>query len=65
MNMQNANFIYVFNRVDMERLLSLGFNLIQSNENLGIYIFDSKCKKDFSFSNINGMNYVLTDTLTF
>ena len=60
--MDKAKFIYVFSVEDKNKLLSLGYSLIKSDENQDIYVFDNS--GEFKFSS-NDMNFVLTDTLTF
>ena len=62
MIMSKTNFIYVFSIEDKNKLLSLGYGLIKSDENQNIYVFDNVGKSKFSS---NDMNFVLTNTLTF
>ena len=60
--MNDTKFIYVFNSSDKNKLLSLGYTLIKSDEKQSIYVFDNLGKVNFSTSD---MDFVLTNTLTF
>lgn len=62
-------FIYVFNNEAKNKLLNLGYNLIKSDDNSHVYIFNSENKsRTFSADIIEGtidVSYILSDSLTF
>ena len=57
-----GKFIYVFNAPDRDRLISLGYKLLKTDErnNIYVFIFDN----DLKFTNID-VSFILSDTLTF
>lgn len=59
-----GNFIYVFKDKERDRLLSLGYKLLQPKENTNVYVFENRDDLDLKFSaqNVEG---VVSDTLTF
>jgi|GEM_PF-3109009 len=57
-----GNFIYVFDQEGKEKLMSMGYELLKSNEEKGIHVFINKDRLDFALAS---SPYVVTDTLTF
>lgn len=55
-------FIYVFSSHDKEQMILRGFNLIKSDAERNIYVFENKEAMQFSISEVR---YVLSDMLTF
>ena len=57
-----SNFIYVTNIEARDTLLACGYNLLKSNEEKNIYVFENKSEQHFS---LKQSEYVFSDTLTF
>lgn len=55
-------FIYVFDESSRDKLLSLNYNLLKSDEREGFYVFYNKQTQNFSK---NDFYFVLSDTITF
>lgn len=64
-NPENKKFIYVFNRQDADRLLSLGYKAIQEDDKKGLFVFLYEQMERHSFSAEPKMVYCLSNTLTF
>lgn len=56
-------FIYVFSKDAKDSLLKLGFKLMKSDEERGLFIFMNK--DDASFYSIADYSFVESDILTF
>ena len=63
--MDDSNFIYVFKKEDMNKLLSLGFKIIKSDESMDIYVFDAKSNGNYSEKDLDSVNCVFTHFMTF
>lgn len=57
-----SEFVYVFSSKERDILLSEGYQLLKSDEAKHLYIFLNKDKQNFS---CDGVQYVLSNTLTF
>ena len=57
-----CNFIYVTSIEAKEKLLACGYNLIKSNEEKNIYVFENIQEQCFS---LKPSEYALSNTLTF
>lgn len=57
-----GSFIYVTNIEAKDTLLACGYNLLKSNEEKNIYVFENKSEQCFS---LKPSEYVFSDTLTF
>lgn len=57
-----GKFIYVFTPEDCEKLLSSGHTLIKEDRKSNIFVFDNS---ETSVFGLDGLMYVLSDTLTF
>ena len=55
------HFIYVFNKEDKEKLESMGFQLFQSDDLYGTYVFLNNTYIDVAES---GTSYITSDSLT-
>lgn len=55
-------FLYVFCMEDRDKLLSLGYSLLKSDERNSIYIFETK--ESFKID-VGKSDYILSNTLTF
>lgn len=55
------HFIYVFNKTAKEKLESMGFQLFQSDDLYGTYVFINNTDIDIAES---GVSYILSDSLT-
>lgn len=56
-------FIYVMNKDARDELLSLGYNLIRSADEIGVWVFENQCPENFSQQ--HNFAYVVSDVLTF
>ena len=56
------NFIYVFDAKTADSLVEQGFNLIKSNKEKNIYVFENNPKNTMKFSK---KDFVFSNTLTF
>lgn len=56
-------FIYVMNSNDRDKLESLGYNLLKSDLNNSVFVFENKINLNFELD--ENIQYVLSDTLTF
>lgn len=56
------NFIYVFDPNTADSLIEQGFNLIKSNKEKNIYVFENNPKNTMKFSK---KDFVFSNTLTF
>lgn len=57
-----CNFIYVTSIEARDKLLACGYNLLKSNEEKNIYVFENAHELNFS---LERSEYALSDTLTF
>lgn len=57
-----CNFIYVTSIEAKDKLLSYGYNLLKSNEEKNIYVFENIQEQCFS---LEPSEYALSNTLTF
>ena len=55
-------FIYVFDAKTADSLVEQGFNLIKSNKEKNIYVFENNPKNTMKFSK---KDFVFSNTLTF
>ena len=55
-------FIYVFDEKTADSLVEQGFNLIKSNKEKNIYVFENNPKNTMKFSK---KDFVFSNTLTF
>lgn len=55
-------FIYVFNHDTRDDLIKLGFTILKSDDDNGIYVFANQPSLLFAISDAS---YLLSDTLTF
>lgn len=56
------SFVYVFSDKDRDELISRGFQLLKSDENEHVYIFDLDGAK---FDDEQGIVFALSNTLSF
>lgn len=56
------NFIYVFDTASRDKLLAAGFILLKEDAGNRVYIFKADSALRFD---LNGMDYVMSDTLSF
>lgn len=56
------NFIYVFDTASRDKLLAAGFILLKEDAGSRVYIFKADSALRFD---LNGMDYVMSDTLSF
>lgn len=56
------NFIYVFTKNDRDKLLSLGFTMLKSDNDTDTYVFINDGQQKFSTTDIK---FALSNTLTF
>ena len=57
-----SSFIYVFDEESRDKLLSLQYKLLKSDEQNHIFVFLNEERQDFSCNNIR---FALSETLTF
>lgn len=59
-------FIYVFDKEAKERMLEMGYKLMQSNEDKKTYVFlNDSSKKELRFSAGSELFYVESNTISF
>lgn len=58
----NSTFIYVFDKVARDKLISLGYRLVKENPKDFIYVFENKDSVVFEE---NEIQVVFSNTLTF
>ncbi len=57
-----ANFIYVFSKDERDKLLSLNYKMLKSDETKQVYVFLNKEQQNFSAGDLK---FALSNTLTF
>lgn len=55
-------FIYIFDKKTADSLIAQGFNIVKSDEEKKIYVFENAPEKTMSFSK---KEFVFSNTLTF
>ena len=58
-------FIYVFDQDARDVLLSAGYQLLKSDEQQNIFVFQNKEAHTFTANRVGDFAFVLSDTLTF
>lgn len=57
-----SKFIYVFSVDDRDKLLSMGYTLIKSDERNSYYVFENRESLQFD---VKDLRYIASSTLTF
>lgn len=60
-----GKFIYVFDTDARDKLLSANYQLLKSDEQQSIFVFENKETHTFAASATEDFTFVLSDTLTF
>ncbi len=53
-------FIYVFNKEDSDAMKNAGYRMIQSNDDMGVYVFENRSELEFSCNVKHYYSNVLT-----
>lgn len=60
----NNKFIYTQDKEFADKLINLGYHLIQEDKNTNFYIFENNKSINFNLDN-NKFKYIINDTLFF
>lgn len=60
-----GKFIYVFDTGTRDRLLAENYQLLKSDHNQNVFVFENKETLTFSEASTEDFTFVMSDTLTF
>lgn len=60
-----GKFVYVFNTVARDKLLSAGYQILKNDERQNMFVFENKDSHNFAKNYTGNFTFVLSDTLTF
>lgn len=60
-----GKFIYVFDAIARDRLLSAGYQILKNDERQNMFVFENKDSHTFAKKYTGDFTFVLSDSLTF